>query len=67
MNFQMNPPKFSSYVYILQYKKEIVLSYLLNTGYIGTYEQNYRLLFNKLEKYSLVYTVFTSKLKEMAN
>jgi len=47
----MNPPKFAPYIYILQYKKEIVLSYLLNTGYIGTYEQNYKLLYNKLEKY----------------
>jgi hypothetical protein len=50
MNFQMNPPKFAPYVYILQYKKEIVLSYVLNTGYIGTYEQTYKLLYNKHEK-----------------
>jgi len=61
----MNPPKFAPYVYILQYKKEIVLSYLLNTGYIGTYEQNYKLLYNKLEKYLFFYLVCISKLKEM--
>jgi hypothetical protein len=63
----MNPPKFTPYVYILQYKKEIVLSYLLNTGYIGTYEHNYKLLYNKLEKYLFFYLVFISKLKEMAS
>lgn len=32
-----NPPKLATHVYILDYKKEIILSYLLNTGYVGTY------------------------------
>lgn len=29
--------KFSSHTYIILFKKEIVLSYILNTGYIGIY------------------------------
>jgi len=37
---------------------------MLNTGYIGTYEPNYKLLFNKNQKYLYYYLVFISKPKE---
>jgi len=59
-----NPPKLANYVYILEYKREIVSSYLLNTGYVGTYEPNYKLLYNKKDEYTFFYSVFTSKLLE---
>jgi hypothetical protein len=39
--------KHSSHTYILTFKREIVMSYLLSTGYVGIYEPNYKLLFNK--------------------
>jgi hypothetical protein len=39
--------KHSAHAYIIAFKREIVLSYLLNTGYIGIYEPTYKLLFNK--------------------
>ena len=42
--------KMATYVYILEYKREIISSYLLNTGYIGTYEPNYKILYNKREE-----------------
>ena len=49
----------------MDYRKEIILSYLLNTGYIGTYEPNYKLLYNKKNEYSLTYLDFTSNLQEI--
>jgi len=36
--------------YVLDFKREVVLSYIMNTGYIGTYESNYKLLYNKNDK-----------------
>lgn len=45
-----NPPKLATHVYIVDYKKEVVLSYLLNTGYVGTYEPTYKLLYNKRDE-----------------
>lgn len=39
--------KFVTHTYIVEYKKEIILSYLLNNGYIGTYEPTYKLIYNK--------------------
>jgi hypothetical protein len=43
---ESRPP---SQVYILSFKREVVLSYLLSSGYIGTYEPTYKLLFNRLQ------------------
>ncbi len=36
--------------YVIDFKREVVLSYIMNTGYIGTYEANYKLLYNKNDK-----------------
>lgn len=38
------------YPYVLDFKREVVLSYILNTGYIGTYESHYKLMYNKNDK-----------------
>ena len=43
--------KFTNIVFILSFKRDIVFSYLMNTGYIGTYEPGYKLLFNKTQGY----------------
>jgi hypothetical protein len=42
--------KLATHAFIVAFKKEIVLSYLLNTGYVGTYEPNYKLLYNKQQE-----------------
>jgi hypothetical protein len=41
----------STQVYILSFKREIVLSYILSSGYIGIYEPTYKLLFHKGQGY----------------
>lgn len=56
-----NLPKLATYIYISDFKKEIVLSYQLNTGYVGTYEPNYKLLYNKRNEYTLFNLVSISK------
>jgi hypothetical protein len=43
---QLTASSFQVYAYIAAYRKEIVMSYIMNTGYVGTYEPNYKLLFN---------------------
>jgi len=43
--------KLASHVYVVSFKKEIVMSYMLNTGYVGTYEPSYKLLYNKRQGY----------------
>jgi len=42
------------YPYVLDFKREVVMSYVMNTGYIGTYETHYKLLYNKTDKYVFV-------------
>ena len=37
-------------VMIVEYRREIISSYLLNTGYVGTYEPTYKLLYNRREE-----------------
>ena len=47
---QMNQKmKEIGYIYVLQYKHEAVWNYLLSNGYSGTYEGDYKLLYNKTE------------------
>lgn len=58
--------KLATHVFVVAFKKEIVLSYLLNTGYVGTYEPNYKLLYNKQQEYLFFYAVSTSKPREKA-
>ena len=35
------------FVYVLSYRQDVVWNYILSNGYIGTYETNYKVLFNK--------------------
>lgn len=36
-------------VYVLDYKQDTVWSYILSNGYIGTFEKNYKILFNRFD------------------
>lgn len=50
-----------THIFIIDFKREIILSYILNTGYIGTYEPTYKLLYNKKDEYYCDYLVYTSR------
>ena len=35
------------FVYVLNFRQDVVQNYILSNGYIGTYKTNYKILFNK--------------------
>ena len=34
-------------MYVLEYRQDVVWNYILSNGYVGTYEPNYKIIFNK--------------------